>query len=319
VPAGGFTGSIRGEAPAVASAVEREPVVAENVLDRWASWLLHRRHGGDAAELERVLAILGEVRERVLDRAAPAPGETLLDVGCGDGLIAFGALERVGAHGRVVFSDVSQDALDHARALAAHLGVLDRCRFVRAPAEDLAPIPDGSVDVLTTRAVLAYVRPKRRAFAEFARVLRPGGRISLHEPVIRLLLPEPPHLFFGYDVTPVQDLAVRVGAAYTARQPLDGDPMFDYDERDLLALAAEAGFGERHLELRVDMDPQPPGPWEAFLRGSPNPLAPTLEEAMSETLSPAEADRFVARLRPLAVRGEGTSAVAMAHLWATRR
>jgi ubiquinone/menaquinone biosynthesis C-methylase UbiE len=47
----------------------------------------------------------------------------LLDVGTGDGLIAFGALDLVGEDGRVVFSDVSQDLLDHSRTLAEEAGV----------------------------------------------------------------------------------------------------------------------------------------------------------------------------------------------------
>jgi arsenite methyltransferase len=42
----------------------------------------------------------------------------VLDVGCGDGLIAFGALDRVGEEGQVIFSDISQDLLDHCRSLA---------------------------------------------------------------------------------------------------------------------------------------------------------------------------------------------------------
>lgn len=46
-----------------------------------------------------------EFREQVLDRAALAEGETLLDVGCGEGMIGLGALERV------IFSDISDDLL----------------------------------------------------------------------------------------------------------------------------------------------------------------------------------------------------------------
>jgi 2-polyprenyl-3-methyl-5-hydroxy-6-metoxy-1,4-benzoquinol methylase len=57
--------------------------------DRWAAWLLERRHGGDPEALRVTLEHLGRVRERVLDAAAIAPGETVLDVGCGDGLIAL--------------------------------------------------------------------------------------------------------------------------------------------------------------------------------------------------------------------------------------
>jgi arsenite methyltransferase len=60
--------------------------------DRWARWLLGTRHGGNAALRERMLAdTLYPWRDEILDRARLAPGDTLLDVGCGDGLVAFGA------------------------------------------------------------------------------------------------------------------------------------------------------------------------------------------------------------------------------------
>ena len=77
--------------------------------DAWADWLRTRRTGGDPEYERRMLEHLGTVRDRVLDNAGLASGETLLDVGCGNGLIAFGALER-GAD--VVFADVSRPLLD---------------------------------------------------------------------------------------------------------------------------------------------------------------------------------------------------------------
>ncbi len=97
--------------------------------DRWAEWILERRFGGNAEAAAAMLGSLAKVRERVLDRAEIQPGETVLDVGCGDGLIAFGALERVGTDGRVIFSDVSRDLLDVARELAEGDS---RCEFVLA-------------------------------------------------------------------------------------------------------------------------------------------------------------------------------------------
>jgi ubiquinone/menaquinone biosynthesis C-methylase UbiE len=216
--------------------------MAEAVQDRWAAWLLRRRHGDDPDGLKQTLERLAPVRDHVLANGAIAPGETLLNVGCGDGLIAFGALDRVGKLGTVIFSDISSDLLEHDRRLIEQLGLVDRCRFVQAAADDLSAIADGSVDVVTTRSVLAYVKRKREAIAEFARVLRPGGRISLYEPVNRHIYAEPTGSFFGYDIGAVEDLASRVNAAYEARQSLADDPMFDYDERDLLGYVEDAGF-----------------------------------------------------------------------------
>jgi arsenite methyltransferase len=101
--------------------------LAESIRDRWAAWLLERRYGGDPERKKSFLDFIAPVRDRVLKNADLSGGETLLDVGAGDGLLAFGALDLLGQDGRVIFSDISQDLLDHSRALAEKAGVLDRC------------------------------------------------------------------------------------------------------------------------------------------------------------------------------------------------
>ncbi len=88
----------------------------------------------------------------------------------------------------MVFSDISQDLLDHCRAAAAAEGLLDRCRFVLASADSLDGVADASVDVVTARSVLIYVKDKAEALRAFYGVLRPGGRISVFES-INVLMP----------------------------------------------------------------------------------------------------------------------------------
>ena len=139
--------------------------------DRWHRWLLEVRFGGDSRQREKDLAeFLYPVRDTVLDKAQLAPGETLLDVGTGDGLIAFGALDRLGPSGHVIFSDISQDLLDHCRAAASAEDLLGQCEFLLASADDLAGVTDASVDVVTTRSVLIYVKDKARAMREFGAI-----------------------------------------------------------------------------------------------------------------------------------------------------
>jgi arsenite methyltransferase len=293
--------------------------VTDEGRDRWADWLLERRHGGDPEALKQVGSQLAAIRDRVLDRADPAPGGTVLDVGCGDGLIAFGALDRVGPAGTVVFSDISADLLEVCRERAREIGVVDLCEFVRAAADDLSPVGDASVDVVTTRSVLIYVADKAGCFREFARVLRPGGRLSAYEPINAYPAWRDDDTYCGYDVTPVADLAAKLHALYATYQPADSDPMCDFDERDLLRSAERAGFAEIHLDLRADLEPRlPPRRWDGFVDSAPNPLVPTTAEAIAAALTDEEAERFVTHLRPLVENGTGTHRLATAHLWAVK-
>ncbi len=284
--------------------------------DRWADWLAVRRFGGDPEIQRRFEEELARRRDRVLDLAELAPGETLLDVGCGEGLIGFGALERDAGH--VFFSDISSDLLAFCREAADELGALDRCSFVQASAEKLSGIGDASVDVVTTRSVLIYVADKRSALAEFARVLRPGGRISLFEPINRFGIRDGA-TWAGYDVGPLGEAGEKVRAIYARLQPDDSDPMLDFDERDLLRLAEEAGFFPIRAYLEAEIRPVEPRAWESFLAMADNPNIPTLAEAMDEALTAEERERVTEYLRPLVEEGRGERRLASLHLAATKR
>jgi arsenite methyltransferase len=288
--------------------------------DRWHRWLLNVRFGGDAAHREKYLReYLYPVRDTVLDRAELRPDDTVLDVGAGDGLLAFGALDRLGPSGHVIFSDISQDLLDHCREAAAAEGLVDRCRFVLAAADCLTGVADGSVDVVTTRSVLIYVKDKAAALREFYRVLRPGGRVSLFEPINVLMSQADPELFVGFDVSPVRAQAAKVEAIYQSIQPPGEDPMLDFDERDLVRHAQDAGFAEVNLELRVTVKSRKePMSWELFTNISGNPLVPTVGEAMDSALTPQEAAEFTEHLRPLVESGAGRQRMALAYLTARK-
>jgi len=293
--------------------------MTEPKRDIWAEWLLSRRSGGDSEKAKAALHnFLYPVRDKVLSHASLSDGETLLDVGCGDGLIAFGALEKVPTS-KVIFSDISQDLLNHSQQLAHEMGVNERCKFLRAPADNLKGIANDSIDVVTTRSVLIYVSAKQKAFDEFFRVLKSNGRLSIFEPINRFGQPEAPHLFDGYDVTPIIAIAEKLKVLYSRLQPSSTDPMLDFDERDLITFAEKAGFREIYLELKVQVKPPTIiGDWEAFIRVAANPKIPTLEEAMSQVLTADEIEKFTAHLRPLVDAGQGTSRSALAYLWAVK-
>jgi SAM-dependent methyltransferase len=285
--------------------------------DIWSQWLLNRRFGGDPARMQKMLDFLTPIREKVLSHIHLEENGTLLDVGCGDGLIGFGALEKFETC-RVIFSDISDDLLDHVQALAQEMKAQERCQFLHASADDLSSLADESVNAVTTRSVLIYVSAKQQAFQEFWRVLKAGGELSLFEPINRFAFPEPPGQFGGYDVTPVADLAHKLEAIYQRLQPPDSDPMTDFDERDLVSHAEKAGFVKIHLELQIEVRPHENADWAAFLHTAGNPKIPSIAEAMAQALTPAEAERFSVHLRPLVEARQGVHRSAVAYLWATK-
>ncbi len=289
--------------------------------DQWSRWLRERRDAGDERQRAAIVDILGPIRGRVLASAEPLEGATLLDVGTGDGLIGLAALARVGAQGIVIFSDISDALLAHAHEAVAERGLLSRARFVSTQAEDLAAIADGSVDVLTTRSVLIYVADRAAAFEAMHRVLRPGGRLSLFEPINSLMFPEPPDRYWGYDVRAVSALADKVKRRYREISDPAAATMLDFDDRDLVRFAEAAGFSRIHLECHIDVEAHAEMDAiniDALLDSAPNPLAPTARESIAAALTAAEQDEFVAHLRRAVEAGDRLRRSAVAYLVASK-
>lgn len=251
--------------------------------DRWARWLLDRRFGGDPVAWERMLPELMEFRDRVLAGAAIKAGDIVLDVGCGDGLLGVGALDFEPA--KVIFSDISTDLLRQCR------DTIDdpRAEFVQTGLPELEAMEPESVDVAMTRSVLIYVADKASSFRTLRRVLRPGGRLSIFEPINRFCDPERPQQLWGYDITGMEELAAKANAAADRYTSAVNGPMLDFDERDLLALAEQVGFSNVKLEYRAEITlRRNENRWEEWLRHAPNPLVPTRGEILAEALTPDE-------------------------------
>jgi SAM-dependent methyltransferase len=109
--------------------------------------------------------------DKLLDRAAPAEGERLLDVATGTGIVLRRARERVPGLARLTGLDLTPGMLAVARARSEGLEI----EFVEGDAQAL-PFEDGSFDVLTCQQGLQFFPEREQALAGFRRVLRSGGR-----------------------------------------------------------------------------------------------------------------------------------------------
>jgi arsenite methyltransferase len=106
-------------------------------------------------------------------------GETVLDLGSGAGADVLISARRVGATGKAIGLDMTDEMLALARANAAEAGV-ENVEFLKGYLEDI-PLPQASVDVVISNCVINLAADKRVVLAEAARVLRPGGRFAVSD------------------------------------------------------------------------------------------------------------------------------------------
>jgi arsenite methyltransferase len=204
------------------------------------------------------------------------PGDTVLDIGAGAGTDSFIASRLVGDGGKVYALDITRAMLDKLAASARRAGIAN-IETVEADAERI-PLPDASVDVVTSNGALNLVPDKRRAFAEVFRVLRPGGRVQIADVVISRPVP------LGGRSDPQLWAECVVGAAI---------------DEDYIARLAEAGFADIRRLREFDYFAASPSPETRRIAGTLG--ARTMELAMlrpAEARTPRLTDRARRRLDP---------------------
>ena len=135
-----------------------------------------RRRGLGRARRRRLASLGCGVPTAVADLHE---GETVLDLGSGAGADVLISARRVGATGKAIGLDMTDEMLALARANAAAAGV-ENAEFLKGYLEEI-PLPEASVDVVISNCVINLAADKRVVLAEAARVLRPGGRFAVSD------------------------------------------------------------------------------------------------------------------------------------------
>ncbi len=224
----------------------------------------------DATSYARNAAYVGELAADLVDLLDPKAGETIIDLGCGDGALSLKLAER-GA--RVIGLDASAAMVAHARSRGIEARVADAADFSL----------DAPADALFSNATLHWVPRAREAAACMQAALRPGGRLVAE---------------FG-GLGNVAQVVAALEAELTARSinPAGLNPWFFPDADTYSALLEEAGFTVKAIRLfdrptRVEMG------IEAWLRlfapAFLKPLKPVDHEpfiaAVAERLAPGLQD-----------------------------
>jgi ubiquinone/menaquinone biosynthesis C-methylase UbiE len=119
--------------------------------------------------LHAAYSVNGHWFEWLFDREAPGPGARILDLGCGPATLWRVNRERLDTSWSLTLADLSAGMIE-----AARQGLGERATYVVADAQEL-PFPAGSFDIVIANHMLYHVPDRPRAFAEFRRVLVPGG------------------------------------------------------------------------------------------------------------------------------------------------
>lgn len=233
-----------------------------------------KAYGGTATENYQrffVPSIGAPLAEDLVKIAALRPGERVLDVACGTGVVTRLAAQRVGTDGSVAGLDVNPGMLAVARSATSPELAID---WYETSAEAI-PLPDAAFDVVLCQLGLQFIPNKLGALREMRRVLAPGGRLVLNVPG-----PTPP-LFAA--------MADALGKHMGPQAASFVHIVFSlHDERELRELMKGAGFHEVDVQKTRRTLPLPAANEFLWQYVASTPLINLVDKASDESRAALE-------------------------------
>ena len=181
-----------------------------------------------------------EVAQLLLAEIRAAPGERVLDVGCGPGATALPLAAAVGPRGQVTGIDISEPMLGLLRRRIAERGIANLATLL-ADAQTHA-FPPASFDLVTSRFGVMFFADPAAAFRNLAGALRPGGRLAM---AVWSAIADNVHWKIPYDIA-----VGRVGPPAPAL-PYAPGPMAFRDPDYVRGILSQAGFAEIGIDKRA--------------------------------------------------------------------
>ncbi|MFZ4156519.1 class I SAM-dependent methyltransferase [Streptomyces pseudogriseolus] len=206
---------------------------------------------GAAATYDRLgVEFFTPMGRRLVQRAAPRPGQRLLDVGCGLGATLLPAARLVGPQGSALGIDIAEAMIEQAGREVERQGIGNvELRVMDGEHPDL---PEGSFDLVVGSYSVIFLPDARGALARYARLLRDGGRIAFTSPVFSAdTFPFLPPLFTRW--IPLS-LLEHLPAAWHPERLREQLHSWLEDPADLTAALRTAGFRDVEIaDESVDM------------------------------------------------------------------
>ncbi len=204
-------------------------------------------------ERDKVPLMFEPIAHLLLGRITLTPGERVLDIACGTGIVARLAALALGHSGQVTGVDISGDMLEVARSNALRSGASIQWRLGDAAS---LPVNDGVFDVVLSQQGFQYFSDQSAALREMYRVLSPGGRLALC--FARAVGPESQ----PYQWAKASALTLHAGSE-AGRKARQLAPFFHGDAKLILKMVAQEGFSNievNNLTVKVQM-----GPLDSFI------------------------------------------------------